>query len=226
MSYILKVHFYMLLLDSIILYVQWQITYKGPKVLMFGKCIDEKKKVHSPVHPANVCTDSWRKSLGIKFFEIKNINTNSISVWVLTIQKALIYSCAHKFQRDLYLLVEKSCQAEKKMSSRLQEVLLEWYLYDVLLDDLPLWNGDVLWGALLAAQPCEGAAPGQRERAAESQLHGLPTRHLPPLPRLPLQTLDSLQKTQQGGSEVKGAEPERTGGLLLSTCTITHRHKG
>lgn len=38
-------------------------------------------------------------------------------MWVNTIQKALTKSCVHKYQRDLYLLVEKRCQTEKKMSS-------------------------------------------------------------------------------------------------------------
>ncbi len=102
--------------------------------------------------------------------------------------------------------------------------LVERYLYDVLLDDLPLRDGEVLWRALLAAQPREGAAPGQRERAAKRHLHGLPTRHLPPLPRLSLQTLDSLKRTQQWGPEVNGAEPKRTARLSFSTCTINHNY--
>lgn len=113
----------------------------------------------------------------------------------------------------------------EQMSSWPQAALLEWYLYDVLLDDLPLWDDDVLWRALLTAQPCEGAAPGQGERAAERHLHGLPTRHLPPLPRLSLQTLDSLEKTQQWGSEVNGSEPKKQKGLdvchALSLTTMT-----
>lgn len=135
-------------------------------------------------------------------------------MWVNTIQKALTKSCVHKYQRDLYLLVEK-----RKCLPWEQAALFEWYLYDVLLNDLPLWKGDVLWGAPLAAQPRKWTAPGKRERAPERHLHGLPTRHLPPPPRLPLQTLDSLQKTQQWESEVKGVEWKRTGRLSFSTCT-------
>lgn len=102
--------------------------------------------------------------------------------------------------------VVKRCQTEK-MSSWLHPALVKWNLYDVLLDDLPLRDGDVVRRALLAAQPCEGAAPGQGERATERHLHGFPTWHLPPFPRLSLQTLDPLRKIEQWGSEVKGVEP-------------------
>lgn len=83
--------------------------------------------------------------------------------------------------------------------------LFQRYLYDVLLDDLPLWNRDELRG-VLAAEPWEGAAPGERERAPKRRLHGLPARNLPPLPRLPFQTLDSLQETKHWRFEVKGSK--------------------
>lgn len=116
------------------------------------------------------------------------------------------------------------CCKRRKSSSWQQAGLVQWYLYDVLLDDLPLWDGDVLWGTPTAAQPCKGTAPGQRKRAAERHLHGLPARHLPPFPCLPLQTLDSLKKTQQWGSEVRAPEPKRMGCLAFSTCTINHRY--
>lgn len=75
------------------------------------------------------------------------------------------------------------------------------YLYDVLLDDLPLWDADMVRRVLPAAQLAKRAAPGQREGASERRLHGLPARHLPPFPRLALQALDSLQRTEQN-SEV------------------------
>lgn len=110
-----------------------------------------------------------------------------------------------QFSKGIFMCLET--RRKKKKSSWSE--LVQRDLYDVLLDDFPLRDSDVLCGALLAAQPWKGAAPGQRERAAERRLHGLPTWHLPPPPRLPLQTLNSLQKTQQWGSEVKGAEQKQ-----------------
>lgn len=104
----------------------------------------------------------------------------------------------------------ETSKTENKMSSWAQAGLGKRYLYDVLLDDVPLGEGGVLGRAPCAAQPCEGAAPGQREGAAERHLHGLPTRNLPPLPRLSLQTLDALQENSQWGSEESRAEPKRT----------------
>lgn len=74
--------------------------------------------------------------------------------------------------------------------------LAQWDLYDILLNDVPLWDGDVVVGGPPAAQPGEGTAPGQGESTPERRLHGLPARHLPPLPRLPLQTLDALETTE------------------------------
>lgn len=102
--------------------------------------------------------------------------------------------------------------------------LVERYLYDVLLNDLPLWNGDMLCWVLPAAQPCEGATPAQRKRASKRHLHGLPAWHLPPLPRLSFETLDSLENTQWE-SELKGAEPHRTG-CVSPTCIICHDYDG
>lgn len=43
----------------------------------------------------------------------------------------------------------------------------------------------------LTAQPCEGTKPGQGDPASECSLHGLPTWHFAPLPRLSLQAFDS-----------------------------------
>lgn len=74
-------------------------------------------------------------------------------------------------------------------------VLVEWDLYDVLLDDLSLWDGDVLLRAFFTAQSSERTAPGQRQRSAKRRLHGLPTRDIAPFPRLSFQTLDALQTT-------------------------------
>lgn len=86
--------------------------------------------------------------------------------------------------------------------------LLQWDLYDVLLDDVALRNRHEL-GGLLAAHSREGAAPGERERAPERHPHGLPAGDLPPFPRLPLQTLDSLRRTTHGGCEVKGSNEQK-----------------
>lgn len=86
--------------------------------------------------------------------------------------------------------------------------LLQWDLYDVLLDDVALRNRHEL-GGLLAAHSREGAAPGERERAPERHPHGLPAGDLPPFPRLPLQTLDSLRRTKHAGCEVKGSNEQK-----------------
>ena len=81
-------------------------------------------------------------------------------------------------------------------------LLVQWNLYDVLLNDLPL--GDLLQdlqGPPLTAQAAERAAPGQGEGPAARCLHGLPTRDLIPLPGLSLQTFDSLEKRENRQSE-------------------------
>lgn len=100
------------------------------------------------------------------------------------------------------------------------KTLLKWNLDDVLLDDVSHWNSNLLRGGPLAAQTCEGTAPGERERAPERQLHGLPAGHLPPPAGLSLQTLDSLSKTQQTRSVVK--QPG-TRALLPHASSNTHR---
>lgn len=82
-------------------------------------------------------------------------------------------------------------------------MLVEWYLNDILLNNLPLRNGDEVLRALLAAQPREGVTPGKGERATERHLHGFPTRHLPPFSRISFNTLDPLRKTERRGYWVK-----------------------
>lgn len=103
-------------------------------------------------------------------------------------------------------------------STELSAELGERDLDDVLLDDVPLRDGDVLLGAAApAAQPAEGAAPGQREGASERRLHRLPTRHLGPLPRLALQTLDALQQEEE-------EETERSCERLRTTVPLQAHH--
>ena len=75
--------------------------------------------------------------------------------------------------------------------------LVKWYLYDILLNDLPLWDSNVVCRVLFAAHARERAAPGQREGASKCHLHSLPTRQLHPLSCLSLQALDTLNRTQQ-----------------------------
>lgn len=102
-----------------------------------------------------------------------------------------------------------------------EAALVEWYLNDVLLNDLPLWNDDMLWGALPAAQPCKRATPGRRERAAERHLHPFPAGHLTPLPRLSLQTLDSLEKdTTRLWCEMSR---DKKDSCVAAACIINHR---
>lgn len=83
--------------------------------------------------------------------------------------------------------------------------LLQRDLDDVLLDDLALRNRDDLRGPL-AAQSREWTAPREREGPPERHLHGLAAGNLAPFPRLPLQTLDSLRRTEHRGAEVKPIE--------------------
>lgn len=77
------------------------------------------------------------------------------------------------------------------------ETLLQWNLNNVFLNDLSQRDSDLLRGGPFARQTCEGTAPGERERPPERHLHGFPAGHLPPLAGLPLQTLNSLETTQQ-----------------------------
>ena len=102
-------------------------------------------------------------------------------------------------------------------------LLVQWNLYDVLLNDLPLWDLlQDLQGPPLTAQAAERAAPGQGEGPAARCLHGLPTRDLIPLPGLSLQTFDSLEKREQAVRE--GAE-EAHEGSVSSACTTTTKKR-
>ncbi|PWA22521.1 hypothetical protein CCH79_00018182, partial [Gambusia affinis] len=93
------------------------------------------------------------------------------------------------------LLVMHSATPQTSPQEAEKKDKCEWYLYDVLLNDVPLRDGDVVHRPVLTAEACEGAEPGRGGPAPERRPHGLPAGHFAPPPRLPLQTLDSLRTT-------------------------------
>lgn len=100
-----------------------------------------------------------------------------------------------------------------------QATLLKRNLNNVLLDDLSQRDSHLLHGGPSAGHTCEGTAPGEGEGTPKRHVHGLPAGHLPPLAGLPLQTLDSLEMTQQPWFLVKrGAKAT----FLPHASTNTH----
>lgn len=72
-----------------------------------------------------------------------------------------------RLTKEVVVTLSLKCQSRAVILARRGDVvpegslgLLQWDLYDVLLDDLALRNHDDLGGPL-AAQPREGAAPGE-----------------------------------------------------------------